>query len=106
LLSPKQAGKQDPRPKEREQGSDGVELGREDLEHNQGKRELSDGGAHVGAFKGSLCGANLDELGAGQHDRVCAVPAQLVVVGSVASLLVMNSGACTWGWRWIVLLRT
>lgn len=48
-----------------EEGSDGVELGREDLEDDEGEGELREGGAHVGALKGPLGGADLDESGDG-----------------------------------------
>lgn len=44
----------------REEGAGGVELGREDLEDDEGEGELGEGGAHVGAFKGALGGADLD----------------------------------------------
>lgn len=46
-----------------EEGADGVELGVEDLEDDEGKGELRDGGAQVGALKGALGGADLDEPG-------------------------------------------
>lgn len=41
--------------------ADGVELAGEDLEDDQGEGELGEGGAHVGAFKGALGGADFGE---------------------------------------------
>lgn len=43
------------------EGADGVELGREDLEDDEGEGELAEGGAHVGALEGALGGPDLDE---------------------------------------------
>jgi hypothetical protein len=73
LLSPKQADEQDARAVDCKQRSDGVELGREDLQHDEGKGELSNCSANVGAFKCSLRSADLDELGAGQYNRARTV---------------------------------
>jgi hypothetical protein len=80
LLASKQADDKNSRAVDCEQRADGVELGCEDLEHDERKRELSDGGADVGAFKGSLSSADLDELGAGEHDGAGAVQSEVVVV--------------------------
>lgn len=44
-----------------EEGADSVELGGEDLEDDEGKRKLGEGGAHVGALKGALSSTDLDE---------------------------------------------
>lgn len=54
-----------------EEGADGVELGREDLEDDEGEGELAEGGAHVGAFERALGGADLDEprRGEGRPDE-------------------------------------
>lgn len=49
-----------------EEGADGVELAGEDLEDDEGEGELRKGGAHVGAFKGPLGGADLGESIEGQ----------------------------------------
>jgi hypothetical protein len=68
LLPPKQTDEEYPRAVDREQRSDGVEFSRKDLEHNQGKRELPDGGAHICAFKRPLRCANLDQFRAGEHN--------------------------------------
>ncbi|KXH37567.1 hypothetical protein CSIM01_07495 [Colletotrichum simmondsii] len=43
-----------------EQGADGVELRGEDFEDDEGEGELGEGCAHVGAFEGSLGGADFD----------------------------------------------
>jgi hypothetical protein len=91
LLAPKEADEEDASSKHRKEGSDRVELSREDFKHNQGKRELPNRRANVGAFKRALGCANLDELGAGQYDGVGAVSAQLVVVYGMASLAMVNS---------------
>jgi hypothetical protein len=80
LLAPKEADEENATPKHGKEGADGVEFCREDFEHNQGKRKLPNGCADIGAFKRALGCANLDEFGAGEHDRAGAVPAQLVVV--------------------------
>lgn len=48
-----------------EEGADGVELGGEDFEDDEGEGELAEGGPHVGAFEGALGGADLDESGGG-----------------------------------------
>jgi hypothetical protein len=45
----------------REEGSNAVELGREDLKHHQRKRELSQRCTDICPLKCSLCGAYLDE---------------------------------------------
>ena len=42
-----------------EEGANGVEFGREDLEDDEGKGELAEGGARVGAFEGALGGPDL-----------------------------------------------
>ena len=44
-----------------EEGADGVELGGEDLEDDEGEGELAEGGAHVGALKGALRGSDLGQ---------------------------------------------
>jgi hypothetical protein len=67
LLSPKQTDEEYPCAVDCEQRSDGVELCREYLEHNQCKRELPDCCAHICAFKRSLRCANLDQFCAGEH---------------------------------------
>lgn len=86
LLSPEQTDEENPSPVHRKQRADGVELGREDLQHNERKRELSNGGADVRSFKRSLCCPDLDQFTAGQHDRACAVLAQTISVGYITAL--------------------
>jgi len=66
LLSAKQTDEQDTRPIHGEQCANGVELGSEDLEHNQRERELPDGGADIGALECSLCCSDLYQLRACQ----------------------------------------
>jgi hypothetical protein len=44
-----------------EQRADGIELRGEDLEHDEREGELTEGGADIGAFEGSLRGANFDK---------------------------------------------
>lgn len=44
-----------------EEGADGVELGGENFEDDEGKGKLAESGAHVGALKSALGGADLDE---------------------------------------------
>lgn len=114
LLSPEQADGQDAGAVDGKQGPNRVELGREDLEHNEGKRELPDGGAHVGAFKRPLRCADFDELGAGEHHGPRAVHAQAVAVCDVTALDAVSRAAverpvegcilrtwCNWAcWRW------
>jgi hypothetical protein len=68
LLSPEQTDDQDASAIDCKQGADGVKLGGEDLKNDQGKGELPDGSADVSAFKGALCGPDLNQLGAGQND--------------------------------------
>jgi hypothetical protein len=86
LLPPQNAREQDARPVHGEQGADRVEFGREDLEHDQGKGELADGGAHVGALEGALRCPNLNQLGSRQDHRAGAVQTQVVPVGGMAAL--------------------
>jgi hypothetical protein len=86
LLPAQDAREQDARAVHGEQRADGVELGREDLEHDERKRELPDGGADVGALEGALRRPDLDQLGPGQHDGARAVQAQVVSVCGMAAL--------------------
>ena len=66
--------------------ADAVELAREDLKHDEREGELRERRADVGAFKGALGGADLDELVAGQVDGAGAVETQAVFVLGVAAL--------------------
>ena len=68
LLAPEQADEQDAGTVDCKQGADGVELGSENLQHDEGKGELADGCAHVGAFKRPLCCADLNQLGTSQDN--------------------------------------
>lgn len=66
-----------------EEGADGVELGREDLEDDEGEGELAQGRAHVGALKGALGCADLDEFIGGEDYGAGAVEAEVEVVFGV-----------------------
>jgi hypothetical protein len=68
LLASKQADEQYARAVHCEQGSYGVEFGRENLEHDQAERKLSDRSTYVCAFKCSLRRSDLDQLGAGENN--------------------------------------
>ena len=86
MLPAQDAREQNARAVHGEQCANRVELGREDLEYNQRKRELADGGANVGALEGALRRPYLDQLGTGQHDGARTVQAQMVSVGGMAAL--------------------
>lgn len=64
-----------------EERTDTVELGGEDLEHDEGKGELGEGSPNVGAFEGSLGSAHLDNLIRSQHRRAGTVHSQAVSIG-------------------------
>lgn len=78
LLPSKQAHDHHRGPIHRKQRTDAVELGREDLQHDQREAELGQRGADVGAFKGALGGADFDHFIVGEHDGAGAVKAQAV----------------------------
>ena len=86
FVASEQAGEQDARAIDGEQGADGVELGREDLQHNEGKGELSQRRADVSALESPLGCADLDQFAAGQDDGAGAVQTQLVPVFGASSL--------------------
>lgn len=69
-----------------EQGADGVELGGEDLEHDEREGELRERRADVRALEGALCRAHFDQLVVGEVDRARAVQAQAELVFGVARL--------------------
>jgi len=62
LLTTVQTCKEDASTIDREERPDAVELGREDLQHDEGEGELAEGGPDVGAFEGTLGGAHFLEL--------------------------------------------
>lgn len=68
LLTSKQAGEEHACTVYCEQGTNGVELGREDLQHNQCEGELAKRCANVGTLEGPLCGPDLHKLIRGEHD--------------------------------------
>lgn len=78
LLPAEEAGAQDPRAVRGKERAHAVKLGREDLEHDEGKGELGEGGADVGALKGALGRPHLDQFVVGEDDGDGAVLAQVV----------------------------
>lgn len=67
LGAAEQADDEDPRAIDGKQRPDTVELGSEDLEHDEGKGELGERRPNIGTFKGSLRCAHLDDFVRGQH---------------------------------------
>lgn len=63
-----------------EQSTDTVELAAEDFEHHQGKRELRQSRANIGAFESPLRGPDFDNLVGGQGHRTSPVQAETVTV--------------------------
>lgn len=68
MLTTEKADYKHPRSVDRKQSTDTVELATEDLEHDEGKGELGQGGANVGAFEGPLGCSNFDNLIGGQRN--------------------------------------
>jgi len=62
LLSTVQTCKEDTGPVDSKERPNAVELGGEDLQHDEGEGELAEGGPDVGAFEGTLGGAHFLEL--------------------------------------------
>lgn len=81
LGAAEQSNDQDTGTVDGEQRTDTVELGGEDLEHDEGKGELGEGRSNVGTFEGPLGSAHLDNLICGQHCRAGSVHSQVVSVG-------------------------
>lgn len=86
MLAAEQARQQNTHAIDSEQGADGVELGGEDLQDDEGKGKLAQGCAHIGALKGPLGRANLDELVPSKDHAPRSVQSQTVIVGCVAAL--------------------
>jgi len=86
LLAAEQTGEQDPRPVHCEQCPDGVEFGREDLEHHQSKRELANCGAEIGSLESALNGPDFSQLIRGEHHRLGSVSAELISVTRTPAL--------------------
>jgi hypothetical protein len=63
-----------------------IKLASENLQHHQREAELPQAGADVGALKGALRGADLDQFLGGQDDALGAVEAQTVAGLGMASL--------------------
>lgn len=87
MLAAEQTSEEDAGAVDCEQSTNGVEFGGEDLEHDEGKGELADCGADIGALESSLCCANLDQLIAGEDDGAGAVQMQTVSVCGVTALV-------------------
>jgi hypothetical protein len=68
LLSSEQTDEEDTGSVYREQCANRVELGCEDLEHDERKRELANRGANVGSFKRPLRCSNFHHLSRRQND--------------------------------------
>ena len=97
LLSPEQADEEDARAVHGKQGTDGIELSREDAQHDEGEGELADGGADVGAFKRPLRCPDLHELCTRQDNGARAVSTQPVRVYCVTAL---EFGECERECKW------
>lgn len=68
LLPSKQADEQYPRSVDSKESSDGIELGGEDLEYDEGERELSYRSSNVGALKCPLRSTYLHQFIAGKYN--------------------------------------
>lgn len=68
FMPAEQAREQDACAIDGKQGPDGVELGREDLQHDEREGKLADGRPDVGSLKGPLSRADLHKLRACKHD--------------------------------------
>jgi len=62
LLAPVQTCKEDAGTVNSEESADAIELGREDLQHDEGEGKLTECGPNVGAFEGTLGCADFLEL--------------------------------------------
>lgn len=62
LGAAEQPNNEDPGTVDGEERTDTVELGGEDLEHDEGKGVLRESSPDVGTFKSPLSGAHLDNL--------------------------------------------
>lgn len=83
LMAAQQARAQDAGAVHGEQRADAVELGREDLQHDEREGELAQRGAHVRAFERALQRPDLDELRRREDDGARPLQAQMEVVGRV-----------------------
>jgi hypothetical protein len=91
LLPPEQTRAEHPRPVHGEERADAVELRREDLEDDQRKGELAEGGADVGALERALCRPDLDELVGAQDDGSRPVQTEVVPVCCMSALCCCQS---------------
>jgi hypothetical protein len=69
------ARQQHPRTIYSKQRTNAIEFAREDFENDECEGELRKRSADIRAFKGALCGADLDELLGGKDDRAGTVEA-------------------------------
>lgn len=97
LLTAEETDQEDASRVDREQGSDAVEFGGEDLQDDESERELRQSRPDVGAFKGSLGCAHLDNLVRRQDRGTSAMQAQSIAVSGISldqvSYFQANSGA-------------
>jgi hypothetical protein len=90
LLPPEHADEQNAGTVRGKQRADAVELGREDLEHDERKRELAQRRSDVGAFKGALRRADFYQFVAAEDDGLGAVLAEPVACDCVSTLEVSS----------------
>src|SRR2546423_15230899 len=86
LLPPICTYEQHPGTVDGKERTDAVEFACEDLKYDESEGELRERGAHVGAFEGALCGADLYELLLGEVDGAGPVKAQAILVLRMAAL--------------------
>lgn len=84
LLATEEPDDKHPGPVDGEQGPDTVEFAAEDLEHDEGKGELRQSSANIGAFKRSLSSPDFDNFIGGQRDGASTVHAETVSVSGAA----------------------
>lgn len=66
---------------DREQGSDAVEFGGEDLEDDECKGKLRQRGSHVSTFERALGGAHFDDFVRREHDGAGAEVIAITIAG-------------------------
>ncbi|KAH9867723.1 hypothetical protein IAQ61_008318 [Plenodomus lingam] len=93
------------------QRPDAIKLGGKDLEHDECEAELADGGAHVGAFKGALGGADFDKFGGGEDDGGVVVVVAVVGGGGEVGGRHCECSGGSWkleigGWKCVVYVRS
>ena len=83
LLPPEPARAEDAGTIDREQGTNTVELGREDAQNDEREGELRQRGPDICAFEGPLSGADFDQFAWRQDDGAGAVEAEVVSISGV-----------------------